>query len=150
MVAGSRVRSATYRESTIYELSMFGTLASRLSTTAFAALAVAVGFMLQDPLSAEFRVNVVFLLVVFAIPALGLTRPRDVVDSFLPLLALALTGTFAWDAATAFFAASRPFLSEWYIVYVSGPGGLMALFLLHAFISDRLAHTIEPVRGPRR
>jgi hypothetical protein len=46
--------------------------------------------------------------------------------------------------ATAFLAGSRPFLSEWYLVYVSGPAVLMLLFMLHAFVADRLARTIQP------
>jgi peptidoglycan/LPS O-acetylase OafA/YrhL len=125
-------------------LTMFGTFASVLSTTAFVVMGTAAGFMLQDPWSTEFHINVIFLVVVFGVPATRLTAPRDVAHAWRPLLVLTLLGTFAWDVATAFLAGSRPFLSEWYLVYVSGPAVLMLLFMLHAFVADRLARTIQP------
>jgi hypothetical protein len=128
---------------------MFGTFASSLSAVALTAILMAAGFSLQDPAGPELRINSVFLLVVFAIPALGLTSTRDVAQAWRPLLALSLLGTLAWDVATAFVAGSRPFLSEWYLVYVSGPATLMSMFLFHGFVAGQLARIIPP-SGRRR
>lgn len=132
------------------ELCMSATFASLLSTTAFVVMGTAAGFMLQDPGSTEYHVNVIFLVVVFGVPAASLTGPQDVARAWRPLLALAFLGTFAWDVASAFLAGSRPFLSEWYLVYVTGPAMLMLLFIVHAFVADRLGRTIQPPERHKR
>jgi hypothetical protein len=129
---------------------MFGTFASRLSVSALAAIFVAAGYSLQDSAGLEFRINVVFLLVVFAVPALGLSSAREVARAWRRLLVLSLLGTLAWDVATAFVAGSRPFLSEWYVVYVSGPAMLMLLFLVHGFVAHWIARIIQPSRRRNR
>jgi len=129
---------------------MSGRFASLLSTTAFVVMGMTAGFMLMDPGSAEYQINVIFLVVVFGVPAASLTGPQDVARTWRPLLALTVLGTLAWDVATAFLAGSRPFLSEWYLVYVTGPATLMLLFIVHAFVADRLARTIQPSERQKR
>lgn len=123
---------------------MFGTLASWLSAAALAGILVVAGSSLQGAAGVQFRINVIFLLVIFAVPAVSLTSAREVARAWRRLLVLSVLGTLAWDIATAFVAGARPFLSEWYLVYVSGPALLMLLFLVHGFVADRLAGIIRP------
>ena len=129
---------------------MFGTFASRLSAVALAGILVVAGSSLQDIGGLEFRVNVVFLLVVFVVPALGLTSTRAVGRAWRRLLVLSILGTLAWDVATAFVAGARPFLSEWYLVYASGPATLMLMFVLQGFVADRLTRIIPPTGRRKR
>jgi len=108
-----------------------GTPATRLASASIASVLVVTGAFLQ-PGGATFWIDAFFLVVVFLIPAQTLTRPGDVLHRWPRLLAITLLGTLGWDLATAFLAGTRPFLSEWYLVYTSGPVTLMLLYLGHA------------------
>jgi len=125
-----------------------GTPATRWSSAALASVLVVAGAFLRGG-RRGFWVNAFFLVVVFLVPAQGLTRPGDVGRLWRPLLLTAAAGTLGWDAATAFVAGSRPFLSEWYLVYTSGPLVFMLLYLAHAALAKKLARVLhEPPSEP--
>lgn len=111
-----------------------GTPATRLASASIASVLVVTGAILQ-PGGATFWIDAVFLVAVFLIPAQAVARPGDVFRQWRRLLAITLLGTLGWDLATAFLAGTRGFLSEWYLVYTSGPATLMFLYLCHAGLS---------------
>jgi hypothetical protein len=119
-----------------------GKHAARWVSAAIAAVFVVAGSLLQAGAGAELWVNLVLLAVVFVLPAQGLYAPRDVRAKWRLLLAIAVFGTLLWDAATGAIAGTRPFFSEWYLVYTSGPLTLMTLYLIHAWLSALMARRL--------
>lgn len=119
-----------------------GTPATRLASASIASVLVVTGAFLQHG-GATFWIDAFFLVVVFLIPAQTLTRPGDVLGRWRSLLAISLLGTLGWDLATAFLAGTRPFLSEWYLVYTSGPITLMLLYLGHAGLAAGVGRLVS-------
>jgi hypothetical protein len=113
--------------------------AARWVSAAMAAVLVVAGSLLQGGSGAQLWVNLVLLAVVFVLPAQGLYAPRDVRTRWKLLLGVAVLGTFVWDVATGAVAGDRPFFSEWYLVYTSGPLTFMILYLIHAWLAALLA-----------
>ena len=112
--------------------------AARWVSAAMAAVLVVAGSLAPGGSGARLWVNLVLLAVVFVLPAQGLYAPRDVRARWKFLLGVALLGTFAWDVATGAVAGTRPFFSEWYLVYTSGPLTFMILYLIHAWLASLL------------
>lgn len=121
-----------------------GTPATRLASAAIASVLVVSGALLQRG-GAALWINAFFLVVIFLVPAQALARPRDVIRGWRRLVATALLGTLGWDLATAFLAGTRPFLSEWYLVYTSGPVTLMVTYLCHAALAAAVARLLRRV-----
>ena len=114
--------------------------AARWVSAAIAAVLVVTGSLLQG--GGELWVNLILLAVAFVVPAQGLYAPRDVRTKWKLLLGIAIFGTLLWDAATGTIAGTRPFLSEWYLVYTSGPLTLMMLYLIHAWLASLMARLL--------
>ena len=115
---------------------------ARWVSAAIAAVLVVTGSLLQAGAGAELWVNLVLFVVIFALPAQGLHAPRDVRAKWRQLLAISLFGSLLWDAATGAIAGTRPFFSEWYLVYTSGPLTLMTLYLIHAWLASLMARRL--------
>jgi hypothetical protein len=113
-----------------------------LASATLASVLVVSGAFLQQG-GATFWINAFFLVAVFLIPAQTLARPRDVLREWRRLLLVTLLGTLGWDLATGFVAGTRPFLSEWYLVYTSGPVTLMLLYLGHAWLAAGVARFLH-------
>ncbi len=119
-----------------------GKHAARWVSAAMAAVLVVTGSLLEGGGGADLWVNVVLLAVIFVIPAQGLGAPADVRARWKRLLGIAVAGTLAWDVATGAVAGTRPFLSEWYLVYTSGPLTLVLLYLIHAWLASHTARVL--------
>ncbi len=119
-----------------------GTPATRLASASIASVLVVTGAFLQRG-GATFWIDAFILVVVFLIPAQTLAGPGDVLSRWRSLLTISLLATLGWDLATAFLAGTRPFLSEWYLVYTSGPITLMLLYLGHAGLAAGLRRLIS-------
>lgn len=112
-------------------------VALAVAVTVYALVAVP-GVLLARS-GADALAGAVLLLVIYLLPARHLRSIADVRRRWRPLLARVVAGTLAWDAATALVLHRRPLLSEWYLVYTSGPLVFGLLFLLHGSLVQALA-----------
>lgn len=103
----------------------------RRGVTAGVALGILVpGWFASGGPSGELAVHAGGLVLGYVLPARGVEAPGDVIRGWRPLVVTFLLATLAWDAGTAAVTA-RGFLSEWWLVYSSGPAVLFALAALH-------------------
>lgn len=100
------------------------------ATTLFVVVAVA-GLLAAAPHQpGATAVNLGLLVLGFLVPALRVGRWSDIRDTWRWLLPWLVGLTVVWDALTA-LAGQRAFLSEWWLVYSTGPLTLYVLLGVH-------------------
>lgn len=91
-----------------------------------------------DGAPSEFVVNAVVLILVFWFPAMRITRPADVWQSWKGLIPWILAWTLVWDLASSGIVGERVLLQEWWLVYPSGLITVLLLLLLHGLVVQRV------------
>ena len=91
-----------------------------------------------DGVPSEFAVNAVVLILVFWFPAMRITRPADVWQSWKGLIPWILAWTLVWDLATSGIVGDRALFQEWWLVYPSGLATMLLLLLLHGLVVGRV------------
>jgi hypothetical protein len=100
------------------------------ATTLFVVVAVA-GLLAAAPhRPSATAINLGLLVLAFLVPALRVGTWGDIRDTWRWLLPWLVGLTVVWDGLTA-LAGQRPFLSEWWLVYSTGPLTLYFLLGLH-------------------